>query len=183
MRRSMRSWIAALVLSAGVLAGGARAAEVGDPAPEIKAGGQWFNSAPVSIAQLRGKVVLVNVWVFSCSNCQRSLPTLRAWYEKYQGQGFEIVGVNTPEFDSDRPAASVAAAVRREKLPWPVVQDNDTATWRAYGATAWPGFYLIDRQGKIRAVHEGEISSRYPDAIPGLEKKLQALLAEPGGQG
>ncbi len=161
----------------------ALAVESGSPAPDSVAGGKWFNSPPLSIRQLRGKVVLVNVWVFSCVNCHNSLPTLRSWNAKYKDQGLQIVGVHTPEFDSDKPADSVEASLRRDGLTWPVFQDNARATWNAYEADAWPSFYLVDRRGVVRRVYAGEISSRYPQAIPGLEQTIRALLAEPTEQG
>ena len=153
-------------------------ADVGERAPEVIPGGQWLNSAPLHLADLKGKVVILNIWVYSCVNCHNSLPTLRAWYAKYKGQGLEIVGVHTPEFESDKPLASVAASLKRDGVTWPVVQDNQNATWNAYHNSYWPAFYLIDRKGVIREVHAGEISSRYPDAIPGLEATLKKLLAE-----
>lgn len=156
----------------------AQAADIGQAAPDFTGGGQWFNAKPAHVQELRGKVLIVNVWVYSCINCYKSLPTLQSWYSKYKSQGLEIVGVHTPELESDKPAANVAAALRREGVTWPVVQDNANAIWNAYGNTVWPTFYLIDRAGKVRAVHEGEISSRYPDAIPGLEKTIQGLLKE-----
>jgi thiol-disulfide isomerase/thioredoxin len=132
-------------------------------APDFIAGGQWFNSKPLSIKELRGKVTIVNIWVYSCINCHNSLPTLQSWYKKYKDQGLEIVGVHTPEFESDKPAANVLASLKETGVTWPVVQDNDSATWSA---------------GNIRKVHAGELSDRYPAAIPGLEKTIQELIAE-----
>ncbi|GGJ61832.1 redoxin family protein [Deinococcus aquiradiocola] len=160
------------------LGGGAGSVRVGEAAPEFVAGGAWLNSAPLHVRQLRGRVVLVNVWVYSCINCHLSLPTLRGWYARFHAAGLEIVGVHSPEFPSDRPAGNVAAALRRDGVDWPVMQDNDLATWNAYGVSGWPSFYLVDRRGKVRAVHVGELSARFPDAIPGLERQLMALLAE-----
>ncbi len=156
----------------------ALAVGVGEKAPEVIPGGGWLNSQPLHLADLKGKVVLLNIWVYSCVNCHNSLPTLEAWYAKYKGQGLEIVGVHTPEFESDKPLLSVAASLKRDGVTWPVVQDNQNATWNAYQNSYWPAFYLIDRKGVIREVHAGEISSRYPDAIPGLEATLKKLLAE-----
>ena len=170
--------LAALVLATGVLTGSAGALTVGDPAPDFTAGGSWLNSAPLHVSQLRGKVVIVNLWVYSCINCHLSLPTLQGWYGKYKAQGLEIVGVHTPEFASDRPLANVAAALREDRVNWPVMQDNAQATWNAYQSQGWPSFYLIDRHGLIRTIHVGEISPRFPGAIPGLEATIQKLLAE-----
>lgn len=90
------------------------AQRVATPAPNFISGGQWLNSAPLDIEDLRGKVVLVNVWVYSCYNCYRSLPTLQGWYERFKEQGFEIIGVHTPEFESDKPLKNVQEALLRE---------------------------------------------------------------------
>ena len=150
----------------------------GSLAPEFQPSGIWLNSPPKKVADYKGKVLLVNIWVHSCINCHNSLPTLRAWYAKYQSQGFEIVGVHTPEFASDKDANALKASLKADGVTWAVFQDNLEQTWNAYNNRFWPAFYFIDRTGKIRASHAGEISSRYPDAIPGLEKTLQGLLAE-----
>jgi thiol-disulfide isomerase/thioredoxin len=169
------SWLA-FFLMAALLGGGSRGAN--GSAPEIIPGGQWFNSKPVTLAGLRGKVVLVNIWVHSCINCHNSLPTLKKWYAAYKSQGLEIIGVHTPETKWDRDPSSLKQSLRDDGVTWPVVQDNDSATWRAYNNQFWPAFYLVDRRGVIRMTHAGEISTRYPDAIPGLEATLKALLAE-----
>ncbi len=149
---------------------------VGSPAPDFIAGGQWLNSAPLSVKDLRGKVVLVNVWVYSCYNCTRSLPSLKKWYKAYHDQGFEIVGVHTPEFESDKPLTNVEAALKSEGVTWPVVQDNNSATWRAYKNSVWPTFYLVDREGVVRRVQRGEISSVFPAGIKPLENAIAELL-------
>ncbi len=154
------------------------AQKVGTPAPEFIPGGQWLNSEPLSIGDLRGKVVLVNVWVYSCYNCTRSLPTLQGWYEQFKDQGFEIVGVHTPEFESDKPLGNVQEALIREGVSWPVMQDNNSATWRAYKNSVWPSFYLVDRQGVVKRVQQGEISSVYPAGIKPLERAIEAALAK-----
>ncbi len=147
-------------------------------APEFILGGQWLNSKPLSIKDLRGKVVIVNIWVHSCINCHNSLPTLKNWYKKYKDQGLEIVGVHTPEFESDKDLAQTAASLKEDGVTWAIMQDNFEATWKAYNNQYWPTFYIIDRNGFIRSTHAGEISSRYPKAIPGLETDIQKLLAE-----
>ena len=169
----------AAVLAAGFILLPKGDAQTGrGPAPDFIAGGQWFNSKALSIKDLRGKVVLVNIFVHSCINCHNSLPTLHDWYKKYKAQGLEIVGVHTPEFESDKDPAGAAASFKRDGVVWPVVQDNAEATWNAYSNRYWPAFYLVDRRGHIQEVHEGEISSRYPNAIPGLEATIQKLLKD-----
>ena len=147
-------------------------------APDFIAGGEWINSKPLSIKDLRGKVVLVNIFVHSCINCHNSLPTLVSWYKKYKSQGLEIVGVHTPEFESDKDLSGAIANFKENGVTWPVVQDNNEATWKAYNNQFWPAFYIIDRSGVIRSTHAGEISSRYPAAIPGLEADIKKLLDE-----
>ena len=146
-------------------------------APGFVPVGDWYNSEPFSLSDLRGRVVLVNFWVHSCVNCHNSLPTLRRWYEAYASTGFEIVGVHTPEFESDKDPEALAAAIERDGVRWPVFQDNAYATWDAYNNRAWPTFYLLDRAGGIRAVHTGEISERFPDGIELLEAAFSDLLA------
>ncbi len=165
------------VLLLGLLSFGS-AQKVGSPAPNFVPGGAWLNSEPLTVKSLRGKVVLVNVWVYSCYNCYRSLPTLKGWYDAYKDDGFEIIGVHTPEFESDKVVANVEAALEREGVPWPVFQDNRAATWRAYGNSVWPTFYLVDREGVVRKVQRGEISSVFPQGIKPLQKTIEALLAE-----
>ena len=125
-------------------------------APEIVAGGRWFNSPPLTLAGLRGKVVLLDFWTYSCINCLRTLPHLEGWYSTYHRYGFEIIGVHSPEFAFEHVAANVQAAIRRLGISYPVVQDNNFATWSAYGNEYWPADYLIDQQGRIRAYDTGE---------------------------
>ncbi len=151
---------------------------MGNPAPNFVPGGAWLNSEPLTVESLRGKVVLVNVWVYSCYNCTRSLPTLKGWYDVYKDDGFEIVGVHTPEFESDKVLTNVQDALAREGVTWSVFQDNRAATWRAYGNSVWPTFYLVDRGGVVRRVQRGEISNVYPQGIKPLRKALEALLVE-----
>lgn len=158
--------------------GWSSAQKVASPAPDFIPGGAWLNSEPLAIEDLRGKVVLVNVWVYSCYNCYRSLPILKRWYDAYAEDGFEIVGVHTPEFESDKPLKNVQEALLREGVTWPVVQDNRAATWRAYGNSVWPTFYLVDKKGVVRRVQRGEVSSVFPQGIKPLRKALEALLAE-----
>ena len=163
-------------LLVGLLCTSGFAQKVGTPAPDFILGGAWLNSEPLHVDDLRGKVVLVNVWVYSCYNCYRSLPSLKKWYKAYHDQGFEIVGVHTPEFESDKPLANVQEALEREGVSWPVVQDNNAATWRAYNNSVWPTFYLVDREGVVRRVQRGEISSVFPAGIKPLENAIAELV-------
>jgi cytochrome c biogenesis protein CcdA/thiol-disulfide isomerase/thioredoxin len=128
------------------------------PAPALHPGGRWFNTAPLTLRQLRGKVVLIDFWTYSCINCLRTLPHLEAWYSTYHPEGFVIIGVHTPEFAFEHVASNVGAAIRRLGIKYPVVQDNNYETWTAYNNEYWPAEFLIDRTGHIRHVHLGESS-------------------------
>lgn len=125
-------------------------------APEIIPGGVWFNSPPLTLESLRGKVVIIDFWTYTCINCQRTFPYLRAWHEKYKDQGLVIIGVHSPEFEFEKSQNNLSQAIADFKLPYPIVQDNDFATWRAYDNQYWPAKYIIDREGNIRYTHFGE---------------------------
>ena len=145
-------------------------------APDFTGTQKWFNTAngqPISLKQLRGKVVLVDFWTYTCINCIRTLPYLKAWDQKYRDKGLVIVGVHTPEFSFEHDAGNVQAAIQREGIRYPVVQDNDYKTWDAYGNQYWPAHYLIDATGHVRDTHFGE--GGYKET----EKNIRTLLAEP----
>src|SRR5919202_663422 len=116
----------------------------------------WLNSPPLTLASLRGKVVLVDFWTYSCINCLRTLPHLTAWYRAYHRLGFEIVGVHTPEFQFEHVLANVRENARDLGVEYPIALDNDYATWKAYSNQYWPAEYLIDRHGHLRHFHFGE---------------------------
>ena len=142
------------------------------PAPEVT-NETWLNVAsPLRIADLRGKVVIVEMWTFGCINCQNVMPSLKDWHSKYADQGLVIIGNHFPEFGYEADLANLEDAVLRFGIEYPVAQDNDGATWRAYKNHYWPTLYLIDKQGRIRYVHIGE--GRYSET----EENIQALLEE-----
>lgn len=143
-------------------------------APALIPGGEWFNSMPLQLSDLRGKVVLIDFWTYSCINCQRTLPYLRTWWNKYQNQGLVIIGVHSPEFEFEKKPSNVGQAIADFKLEYPVMQDNDFATWRAYQNRYWPAKYLIDKDGYIRYTHFGE--GNYDET----EMMIQELLQETG---
>lgn len=143
-------------------------------APELKSTGQWFNSAPLKLADLKGSVVLIDFWTYSCINCIRTLPYLQAWYEAYKESGFTIIGVHSPEFEFEKVAANVERAVKFYKLTYPVVQDNDMAIWSSFANHYWPAHYLIDKDGRVRREHFGE--GEYDQT----EKAIRELLSEAG---
>jgi thiol-disulfide isomerase/thioredoxin len=141
-------------------------------APELTKITGFINSKPITLADLRGKVVLVDFWTYSCINCIRTIPYLNAWYEKYADKGLVIVGVHTPEFEFEKDYNNVQAAVEKFDIRYPVAQDNEKGTWNAYDNRYWPRKYLIDADGYIRYDHIGE--GGYAET----EKVIQSLLTE-----
>jgi cytochrome c biogenesis protein CcdA/thiol-disulfide isomerase/thioredoxin len=125
-------------------------------APEVEGITQWINSKPLTVRGLRGKVVLIDFWTYSCINCLRTLPHVKAWDRAYRDDGLTIIGVHAPEFAFERVPSNVRAAVRKLGVRYPVALDNDFATWRAYANEYWPAKYLIDRTGRVRYFHFGE---------------------------
>ena len=125
-------------------------------APELVGITGWINSPPLSLEELRGKVVLVDFWTYSCINCLRTLPYLEKWYADYKDQGLVILGVHTPEFEFEKNPQNVAAAVKRLGVDYPVALDNNYQTWQAFHNNYWPAHYLIDQEGNIRMEHFGE---------------------------
>ncbi|MEH2538293.1 MULTISPECIES: thioredoxin family protein [unclassified Bradyrhizobium] len=125
-------------------------------APDFVGLGNWFNSAPLKLADLRGKVVLVNFWTYGCVNCVNTLPHVTALYAKYKDRGLVVVGIHTPEFPFERSASNVQAALKRHGITYPVAQDNDSRTWNAYRNRYWPAQYIVDQNGKIVFQHDGE---------------------------
>ena len=125
-------------------------------APPLHLDGSWINTAPLTLQQLRGKVVLIDFWTYSCINCLRTLPHLKAWYAAYHAKGLVIIGVHTPEFAFEHETSNVRAAVKRLGIEYPVMQDNRYKTWDNYANQYWPAEYLIDKQGRVRHTHFGE---------------------------
>jgi thiol-disulfide isomerase/thioredoxin len=143
-------------------------------APDFRGISDWFNSKPLSLSKLHGKVVLVDFWTYSCINCLRTLPHLKAWWREYRKAGLEIVGVHTPEFAFEAVPHNVAAATRQLGVTWPVALDPNYATWKAYNNEYWPAEYLIDKRGDIRNEHFGE------GEYDRTERLIRQLLGEPG---
>jgi cytochrome c biogenesis protein CcdA/thiol-disulfide isomerase/thioredoxin len=147
------------------------------PMPSLAGAAQWLNSPPLTAQSLRGKVVLVDFWTYSCINCLRSLPYVEAWAQKYKAQGLVVIGVHTPEFAFERDIGNVQRAVHDLGVTYPVAIDNDHTIWRAFNNEYWPAHYFIDGQGRIRAHHFGEGDYAQSEAI------IQRLLAENGAKG
>lgn len=143
-------------------------------APPLDGAVTWLNSPPLTLAQLKGKVVVVDFWTYSCINCLRSIPYVRAWAEKYKDQGLVVIGVHAPEFAFEKDVKNVRKAVADLKIGYPVAVDNNYAIWRAFGNQYWPAHYFIDAQGQVRHHHFGE--GGYDQS----ERVIQQLLAEAG---
>ena len=166
--------IAALTFAAPSTGGNVPA---GSPraAPAFQQIDTWLNSPPLRLDALRGKVVLVDFWTYTCINCLNHLPAVKDWHARYkdQDQGLVVVGVHTPEFAYEKSTKNVREAIERLHIQHAVAQDNSYGTWKAFNNQYGPAIYLIDKQGKIVYSHFGE--GRYGET----EKKIQALLAEP----
>jgi cytochrome c biogenesis protein CcdA/thiol-disulfide isomerase/thioredoxin len=144
--------------------------------PSLAGAVEWLNSPPLTAAGLRGKVVVVDFWTYSCVNCLRTLPYVRAWAAKYKDQGLVVIGVHAPEFAFEKNIDNVKRAVKELDIGYPVAVDNDYAIWRAFNNEYWPAHYFIDAQGRIRHHHFGE--GEYAES----EKIIQQLLAESGAK-
>jgi thiol-disulfide isomerase/thioredoxin len=137
----------------------------------------WLNSPPLTASELRGKVVLIDFWTYTCINWLRTLPHVRAWAEKYQRHGLVVIGVHAPEFQFEKDENNVRSAVTGMKIHYPVAIDNDHVIWRAFNNQYWPALYFIDSQGRLRHHHFGE------GGLEQSEKIIQELLAEAGATG
>jgi cytochrome c biogenesis protein CcdA/thiol-disulfide isomerase/thioredoxin len=145
-------------------------------APELKGLENWINSSPQTIASLKGKVVLVDFWTYSCINCIRTQPYLKEWYSTYKDSDFVVLGVHAPEFAFERNPQNVKDAAQKAGLTYPIALDNDFATWGAYKNSYWPATYLIDKDGNVRREHFGE--GEYQET----EVAIRQLLSEKGGK-
>ena len=148
-------------------------------APDFTGTQRWFNTPggrPLTLAGLRGRVVLVDFWTYTCINCIRTLPYTRAWDAAYRSLGLTVVGVHTPEFQFEHDAGNVQSAIAQNRIRYPVAQDNDYKTWNAWGNEYWPAEYLIDAKGSVRYVHFGEGDDKQTEAA------IRSLLAEAGAE-
>jgi thiol-disulfide isomerase/thioredoxin len=143
-------------------------------APNFVGISHWLNSAPLSIAGLRGKVVLVDFWTYDCYNCVNTLPYVTRLYQAYRDKGLVVVGVHTPEFPFEKSTANVQTALQRHGITYPVAQDNDYATWNAYRNQYWPAQYIVDQNGIVVYEHDGE--GHYEE----IERTIQQLLNASG---
>lgn len=141
-------------------------------APGLSDTGQWFNSSPLSMSKLRGKVVLIDFWTLGCINCIRTLPKIEGYYKKYGSEPFVVIGVHSPEFSYEKSIQNLQTSIAKNRLTYPIVTDNDFTIWNAYGNQYWPAVYLVDRQGRIRYTHFGE--GGYDET----DRAIAELLAE-----
>src|SRR2546429_3688746 len=154
--------------------GGTNGLPVEGHMPSLSGATGWLNSEPLTTESLRGKVVLVDFWTYTCINWLRTLPYVRAWAEKYRDQGLVVIGAHTPEFEFEKDIDNVRRAVQGMQVAYPVAVDSEQAIWRAFSNNAWPAIYLIDAQGSVRYTHLGE------GEYERTEKMIQQLLAESG---
>lgn len=180
----MRNLIAAItlvVLLATIVLPNTQAARINPPAlaAEFTSTQQkdWINSPPLTLADLNGKVVLLDFWTFGCWNCYRSFPWLNAMEQRLAGEDFRVIGIHSPEFEHEKDYDRIQAKVQELKLHHPIMVDNDMAYWRAMNNRYWPAFYLIDKTGKIRKVYIGETHEGDARAIK-IEAHIRQLLAE-----
>jgi thiol-disulfide isomerase/thioredoxin len=172
MRHPFRTFLLACVLAATAL-GLARPAIAAQTAPEFAGIAAWQNSKPLTMRQLRGKVVLIDFWAYSCINCLRTLPHVTRWYEQYKDKGLVVIGVHSPEFPFEKQEGNVRDAIKRFGITYPVAQDNDLETWDAWDNQYWPAEYLVDQRGNVVAHHFGE--GNYME----MENGIRTLLGLP----
>ena len=146
----------------------------GQAAPEFAGITDWENSKPLTMASLKGKVVLIDFWTYSCINCQRTFPYLRQWHRTYGSQGLVIVGVHSPEFDFEKDVGNIREAIKHYGVEWPVAVDPAMATWSAWSNQYWPAEYLVDKNGNVVHSHFGE--GEYDKT----EQEIRTLLAAAG---
>jgi thiol-disulfide isomerase/thioredoxin len=172
MRRTLLNCLLAALAGCG---GGTVANSTDAPEFTHHAASEWLNSTPLTLSELRGRVVLIEFWTFDCYNCRNTLPWLKAVHAAYRDQGLTVVSVHTPEFEHERDPQQVRAAILKLGIEYQVMLDNDSSYWRALDNRYWPAFYLVDRQGKIVASTFGELhrGERRGDEF---EQRIRAML-------
>jgi thiol-disulfide isomerase/thioredoxin len=173
--RPARVWLAAVALLAAAVLPVASCAHAQQTLPDLSGATSWLNSPPLNRDQLKGKVVLIDFWTYSCINCLRSLPYLRAWDARYRSSGLVIIGVHTPEFDFEKDPANIQKALRKFGITYPIAVDSDYRIWSAFHNEYWPAHYFIDAKGIVRYQHFGE--GDYEES----ERWIQKLLKERNG--
>ncbi|WP_426336808.1 thioredoxin family protein [Pseudoduganella sp. R-31] len=172
MKTTLKFLAAAATLVGASASAGASAATAPFEAPEFSGITQWLNSEPLTMKQLRGKVILVDFWTYDCINCIHTLSHVVQWHDKYKDKGLVVIGVHTPEYAFERKTENVRTALKRFDIRYPVAQDNRYATWNAYNNRYWPAFYLVNKKGQVVYTHFGE--GQYEQT----EARIQQLLAQ-----
>jgi thiol-disulfide isomerase/thioredoxin len=149
-------------------------------APEFARGTKWLQSKPLTLASLRGKVVIVHFWTFGCINCIHNYPAYKAWQEKFDGKDVAIIGIHTPEFEHEADVKQVLAKAKKNGLKFPIAVDNDGQNWKNWKNRYWPSIYLIDKKGRVRYRWEGELDSAKAKGERLMRQRIEKLLAEKG---
>jgi thiol-disulfide isomerase/thioredoxin len=152
--------------------------QVGMAAPEFAKSTSWLQSEPLTMASLRGRVVVVHFWTFGCISCIHNYPAYKGWQEKYAGKGLTIVGIHTPEFEHEADVKRVRAKAEQNGLKFPIAVDNGGQNWKNWKNRYWPSVYLIDKKGKVRYYWEGELDSKTTKGEHLLRRRIEELLAE-----
>ncbi len=147
-------------------------------APELKAGGIWINSEPLTLAALRGKVIVVHFWTFGCGNCIANYPAYKTWHEAFAEKGVMIIGIHTPETQGEQDVEKLRRKAKENALGFPIVSDNDRRNWDAWANRVWPSVYLIDKKGRIRCWWYGELNWEGAKGEKLMRERIEALLAE-----
>jgi peroxiredoxin len=161
---------------------GQEAVEINAEAPELeeRPAEQWINSQPLTLAGVRGQVVVLHFWTFGCINCIHNQPHYKSWHDKFSEKGVTVIGVHTPETDGERNIDAVRASAEKKGLKYPIVIDGDAKTWNTWGNRWWPCTYLIDKNGFVRYRWDGELNWKGAKGEAIMRKKIEQLLAEPG---
>ncbi len=149
-------------------------------APEFAPGTEWLQSKPLKLASLRGQVVVVHFWTFGCINCIHNYPAYKAWQERYRGKAVTMIGIHTPEFDSEADLKRVRAKAEQNGLKFPIAVDNNRQNRKNWNNQYWPSIYLIDKKGQVRYRWEGELDSPTTKGERLMRQRIDELLAEKG---
>jgi peroxiredoxin len=152
--------------------------EVRMAAPEFAKGTEWLQSEPLTLAALRGQVVVVHFWTFGCINCIHNYPAYKAWQGQYGGKGVTIIGIHTPEFAGEADSKRVRAKAEQNGLKFPIAVDNNRQNWKNWNNQYWPSIYLIDKKGQVRYRWEGELDSPTTKGERLMRQRIDELLAE-----
>ena len=151
---------------------------VGVVAPELRAVGTWFNTPPLTLEGLRGKVVVLHFWTFGCINCVHNLPHYQSWHQRFSNSQLEVVGIHTPETENERSLDNVRGAIAERAIEYPVALDLAAENWKAWGNSVWPSVYIVDKKGRVRYWWYGELNWNGVKGEEFMRRKIEGLLAE-----